>query len=316
MNELPVPLHSKGVWVPGMSQFVRKLTPFSELFLLVPLASRLRYCRHLSSSTPSTSSRIAGLRTLHSLYEKGYTAMSEGGMLVFLIAVCPLLNSVRRTCSKDEKQCFWLVPLDSPCSSQFTVPKLRCSRVQENNAVYSIHLISLNTCPMSHHCLVSASSSSNLSSSFLRNSHGWLVNSLSLKSRSMRIVDDPKLLDSCTYALKGVSPPVGGVAMSTMTASKPYQDMRLAAWEKGAVCNESNVDRYVASSSNCEAMFICDIFILLTLCIRKRLRRTVLEPVKLLVFGMHTQSPKSFYRDVMNKKRYLILCCSTTLEII
>ena len=44
--------------------------------------------------------------------------------------------------------------------------------------------------------------------------------------------------------------------------------------------------------------------------------RRVLEPVKLLVFGMHTQSPKSFYRDVTNKKRNLILCCSTTLEII
>ena len=42
----------------------------------------------------------------------------------------------------------------------------------------------------------------------------------------------------------------------------------------------------------------------------------VLEPVKLLVFGMHTQSPKSFYRDVTNKKRNLILCCSTTPEII
>ena len=43
---------------------------------------------------------------------------------------------------------------------------------------------------------------------------------------------------------------------------------------------------------------------------------SVLEPVKLLVFGMHTQSPKSFYRDVTNKKRNLILCCSTTPEII
>ena len=43
---------------------------------------------------------------------------------------------------------------------------------------------------------------------------------------------------------------------------------------------------------------------------------SVLEPMKLLVFGMHTQSPKSFYCDVTNKKRYLILCCSTTLEII
>ena len=42
----------------------------------------------------------------------------------------------------------------------------------------------------------------------------------------------------------------------------------------------------------------------------------VLEPVKLLVFGIHMQSPKSFYHDVTNKKRYLILCCSTTLEII
>ena len=45
-------------------------------------------------------------------------------------------------------------------------------------------------------------------------------------------------------------------------------------------------------------------------------KMTVLEPMKLLVFGMHTQSPKSFYCDVMNKKRNLILCCSTTPEII
>ena len=45
-------------------------------------------------------------------------------------------------------------------------------------------------------------------------------------------------------------------------------------------------------------------------------REIVLEPVKLLVFGMHMQSPKSFYRDVTNKKRNLILCCSTTPEII
>ena len=40
----------------------------------------------------------------------------------------------------------------------------------------------------------------------------------------------------------------------------------------------------------------------------------VLEPVKLLVFGMHTQSPKSFYRDVMNKKRNLILCCTWNIH--
>ena len=48
----------------------------------------------------------------------------------------------------------------------------------------------------------------------------------------------------------------------------------------------------------------------------KSINSPVLEPMKLLVFGMHMQSPKSFYHDVMNKKRYLILCCSTTPEII
>ena len=51
-------------------------------------------------------------------------------------------------------------------------------------------------------------------------------------------------------------------------------------------------------------------------CLAYRHITSVLEPVKLLVFGMHTQSPKSFYRDVTNKKRNLILCCSTTPEII
>ena len=52
------------------------------------------------------------------------------------------------------------------------------------------------------------------------------------------------------------------------------------------------------------------------MCCATRRLLSVLEPVKLLVFGMHTQSPKSFYRDVTNKKRNLILCCSTTPEII
>ena len=278
---------------------------FLAMLLQTPL---LIYSLHLLSYRWSQDSSLPVWERIHCNERRGHARLPHRSV--------PSPKLSQTYVLERWKQCFWLVPLDSPRSSQFTVSKLRRSRVQENNAVYSIHLISLNTCPMSHHRLVSASSSSNLSSSFLRNSHGWLVNSLSLKSCSMWIVDDPKLLDSCTYALKGVSPPVGGVAMSTMTAGKPYQDMRLAAWEKGAVCNESNADRYAASSSNCEAMFICDIFILLTLCIRKRLRRTVLEPVKLLVFGMHTQSPKSFYHDVMNKKRYLILCCSTTLEII
>ncbi|CAK5266161.1 unnamed protein product [Mycena citricolor] len=125
----------------------------------------------------------------------------------------PLVN-----CNEWSTACSWLWR-HAPVSFSSTIKSLRPNHA----ALFHLELRSpglldqSSTVIVSHHLFVAPFKSSSLSSS-ASSFVSWLCWKVRLsKSRSSRIVSLPELRDSATYTLNRLNPPVGGIAMSTMT---------------------------------------------------------------------------------------------------